>query len=98
MGPVTAIRPVVDSGMRQRPTDAAAATQTDARATARALVPLALAGREQPAGNALHRPCAAFLAQLIAAERNLPQARERRRAEPHEAIAAYAAAALSWYL
>jgi len=43
--------------------------------------------------NTPQRPSAAFLAQLIAANRNLPQARERRRAEPHEAIAAYTAAA-----
>jgi hypothetical protein len=41
----------------------------------------------------LPRPSAPFLAQLIAANRKLPQARERRRAEPHEAIAAYTAAA-----
>jgi len=41
----------------------------------------------------LPRPSAPFLAQLIAAQRKLPQARERRRAEPREAIAAYTAAA-----
>ena len=41
----------------------------------------------------LSRPSAAFLAQLIAARHNLPQARERRRAEPQQAIAAYAATA-----
>jgi hypothetical protein len=39
------------------------------------------------------RPSAAFLAQLIAAKQRLPQARERRRAAAHEAIAAYATAA-----
>ena len=42
---------------------------------------------------ARQRPSAPFLAQLIAANHNLPQARERRRADPREAIAAYAAAA-----
>jgi len=41
----------------------------------------------------LPRPSAPFLAQLIAAQRKLPQACERRRAEPREAIAAYTAAA-----
>jgi hypothetical protein len=36
---------------------------------------------------------AAFLAHLIAAKDQLPQTRERRRAEPAEAIAAYRATA-----
>jgi hypothetical protein len=39
---------------------------------------------------ALYRP-AAFLAQLIATKAQLPQTRERRRAQPGEAIAAYRA-------
>jgi len=38
------------------------------------------------------RPAAAFLAQLIAAAQREPQARERRRAEPAEAVQAYQAA------
>ena len=38
-----------------------------------------------------YRP-AAFLAQLIANKDQLPQTRERRRAAPSEAIAAYRAA------
>jgi hypothetical protein len=37
------------------------------------------------------RPQASFLAHLIATDRQLPQTRERRRAEPGDAIAAYAA-------
>jgi hypothetical protein len=37
------------------------------------------------------RPQAEFLAQLIAARGRAPQTRARRRAEPEEAIAAYAA-------
>jgi hypothetical protein len=41
----------------------------------------------------LPRTSAAYLAQLIANERQLPQTRERRRAEPLEAIAAYGACA-----
>jgi hypothetical protein len=36
---------------------------------------------------------AAFLAHLIATKEHAPQTRERRRAEPEEAIAAYRAAA-----
>ena len=39
------------------------------------------------------RTSAPFLAQLIATDRQLPQTRERRRAEPREALAAYGAAA-----
>jgi hypothetical protein len=37
------------------------------------------------------RPNADFLAQLIAAAGKAPQARQRRRAEPQDAIAAYVA-------
>ena len=47
---------------------------------------------------ATHKPSeshrqAAFLAHLIATKSQLPQTRERRRAEPAEAIAAYRATA-----
>lgn len=38
------------------------------------------------------RPAAAFLAQLIATNQQAPQTRARRRAEPEEACAVYAAA------
>jgi hypothetical protein len=38
------------------------------------------------------RPDARFLAHLIATDQRVPQTRERRRAEPQDAIAAYAAA------
>ena len=41
----------------------------------------------------LRRSSASFLAQLIANEKNLPQTRERRRADPQVALAAYGAAA-----
>jgi len=39
---------------------------------------------------AMQRPSATFLAHLIAMASHAPQTRERRRAEPHEAVAAYA--------
>ncbi len=39
------------------------------------------------------RPSAAFLAQLIATAQQAPQTRQRRRAEPQEANAVYAAVA-----
>jgi len=38
------------------------------------------------------RAVAAFIAQLVAADRLAPQTRARRRAEPEEAVAIYAAA------
>jgi len=38
------------------------------------------------------RPQADFLAHLIATREQLPQTRERRRAEPHDVIVVYAAA------
>jgi hypothetical protein len=93
VGPVTAIRPAADSGVRQRPAGAPSQAQAERGASGRALVPLPLARPTVPRQDALQRPSAAFLAQLIAAQQKLPQARERRRAEPHEAIAAYMAAA-----
>ncbi len=62
----------------------------------RALVPLApaldLSGRQSDCRNA------SFLAHLIATKDQHPQTRERRRAEPGEALAAYrAAVALSTF-
>jgi hypothetical protein len=39
------------------------------------------------------RSSASFIAQLIANEKQLPQTRERRRADPQVALAAYGAAA-----
>ena len=57
----------------------------------RALVALTpAAAAHQPSES--HRQ-AAFLAHLIATKDQLPQTRERRRAEPAEAIAAYRAGA-----
>jgi hypothetical protein len=56
----------------------------------RALVPLAA----DPTGLHKHRTAlrpAAFIAHLIACNGQLPQMRERRRAEPAEVVAAYAA-------
>lgn len=66
------------------------AAVTDSPSESRALVPLV----SKPAGEAAHRATprpAVFLAHLIATARQVPQTRERRRAEPGEAIAAYAA-------
>jgi hypothetical protein len=60
-------------------------------AQGRALVAMAPAAAVSEPEAARYRS-AAFLAQLIANKHQLPQARERRRAEPGEAIAAYRAA------
>lgn len=60
----------------------------------RALVAIAPAARARSGEAANHHHSAAFLAQLIAGKDQHPQTRERRRAEPHEAIAAYRAAAV----
>lgn len=59
-------------------------------ATGRALVPLQPV--EPSAAPVSGRPQASYLAQLIATKQQLPQTRERRRAEPEDAVAVYAAA------
>jgi hypothetical protein len=56
-----------------------------------ALVPVAAAESRDSARATKTRPNADFLAQLIAAAGKAPQARQRRRAEPQDAIAAYVA-------
>ena len=68
--------------------DEASAPQPQA---SRALVAMSPAARPHERV-ADHRE-AAFLAHLIAVKDQLPQTRERRRAEPGEALAAYHAAA-----
>ena len=69
--------------------------RTSVPATGRALVPTAFASRE-PGAAAERRSCGAFLAQLIATALKAPQTRARRRAEPGDASAAYAAATASY--
>ncbi len=56
-----------------------------------ALVPVAAAECRRTAARANGRPSADFLAQLIAMAGKAPQTRQRRRAAPREAIAAYRA-------
>jgi predicted membrane metal-binding protein len=66
-------------------------TETMPAGEGRALVALSpAAAARRPSGSHRH---AAFLAHLIATKGQLPQTRERRRAEPAEAIAAYRAGA-----
>lgn len=57
--------------------------------SSRALVPLSPSADSRPL--CVTRRQAPFLAHLIATARQEPQTRERRRAEPAEAIAAYEA-------
>jgi hypothetical protein len=73
---------------REVPADAPA----PAAGRATALIPVAAttSGRDErdwPAAS--QRPSAGFLAHMIATVAQLPQTRERRRAEPGDAIAAY---------
>jgi hypothetical protein len=56
-----------------------------------ALVPTAPSAGERQDALAVPRPNADFIAHLIATAARMPQTRERRRAEPDEALAAYRA-------
>ena len=85
---------VSDTGqavLRYGSAPAAAAAPAELRADSRALIAIApVAEAHQP--SALYRQ-APFLAQLIATKDQHPQTRERRRAAPEEAVAAYRATA-----
>lgn len=82
------------SGISNRFPASAAARRAgaDAPAPGRALVALSPVTRTEPTAFNSRRPRADFLAHLIATAQQAPQTRERRRAEPAEAIAAYAKA------
>jgi len=77
-----------DSNARPGEPDGAAADRPESRALV-SLAPHPDASEVQQAG---YRN-AAFLAHLIATKEQHPQTRERRRAEPNEALAAYRATA-----
>ena len=66
------------------------AAANDSPSSSRALVPLKLI-KSDPHLRRTPR-LAPFLAQVIASAKQLPQTRERRRAEPEDAIAAHKAA------
>lgn len=90
MGPVAAVAQSIKVGARRGVVPGAAATAAPAE-PGRALVPLNPGRRHSgPGGRAASAP---FLTQLLAAKHNLPQARERGRASPREATAAYLAVA-----
>jgi hypothetical protein len=93
---MTSVGPIIreiPGAVRTRTRDEAPAAEA-APSEGRALVAVS---PPQPAAEGERKPMrrnsASFLAQLIANERQLPQTRERRRAEPNEALAAYGAAA-----
>lgn len=65
----------------------------EATTSGRAIVPVKPIETDKSLTLPARRGSAPFLAQLIAADRALPQTRERRRAAPREAIAAYGATA-----
>ncbi len=54
------------------------------------LVPVTPTTRDSETPRAVNRPDSGFLAHLIATSAKAPQTRARRRAEPSEAISAYA--------
>ena len=82
------------SAAGRTPRQTAPAASSEQKPTGRALVPVTAV--QKPAEDhhkSSRRGSASFLAQLIANENQLPQTRERRRAEPQLALAAYGAAA-----
>ena len=89
MEPVTRITPALPD--RRLPAPQTPATGAQAAAApaspSTALVPTQPAERVSLRSRATSAP---FLAQLIAAKAQVPQARARRRAAPEEAVAAYA--------
>jgi len=88
---VTAIRSSIAAAVAgPAARDEGSGASAEATAPARALIPLQPIAPTEPALRG--RPQAGFLAHLIATERKLPQTRERRRAEPADAIAAYTVA------
>lgn len=64
----------------------------DRRETCRSLMVVEADKEAHPVGRGAHL-AAPFLAHLIATQQQAPQTRQRRRAEPEDAIALYAAAA-----
>jgi hypothetical protein len=90
MTPITGIRGSSIVGAGRAPRSEAAPPREAQISDNRALIALQpiVPGERSPAG----RPQASFLAHLIATDRQLPQTRARRRAEPADAITAYSAA------
>jgi hypothetical protein len=91
MSPISAIRGSIVGAVDRTPREPSSSPRRHPRTeSSRALIPL------EPIGSSdtplRTRPQADFLAHLIATREKLPQTRERRRAEPRDVIAVYAAA------
>ena len=90
MAPISGIRGSIISAVGGAPRQAASAPRDKQTSASRALIPLQpVAPGDTPLRTRAH---AAYLAHLIATKDKAPQTRERRRAEPAEVIAVYAAA------
>jgi hypothetical protein len=89
MTPVGRIRAAAPAGAGPVPRGEAVSSHAAATETGHALIAVAPVDRgEDPH----HWPRASFLAHLIATAEQLPQTRERRRADPEHVTALYAAA------
>ena len=90
MSPISGIRGSIVGAVDRAPREASTAPRDERTSASRALIPLQpVAAADTPLRTRAH---AAYLAHLIATKEKAPQTRERRRAEPAEAIAVYAAA------
>ncbi len=91
MSPISGIRGSIVGAIDRSPREAPSSPRRQPRAeSSRALIPLEpIAASDTPLRT---RPQAGFLAHLIATKEKLPQTRARRRAEPQDVIAVYAAA------
>jgi hypothetical protein len=90
MSPISGIRGAIVGAVGRAPREAASAPRGERASASRALIPLQpVAPGDTPLRT---RAQAAYLAHLIATKEKVPQTRERRRAEPAEVIAVYAAA------
>jgi hypothetical protein len=86
---ISPVGPIGTTRSAQRPAEAGESVVSESRA----LVAVEPAAPHAGPRTLTRHPAAPFLAQLIATHLQLPQTRERRRAEPAEAIAAYRSAA-----
>ena len=82
---VSPASPIATPRGAQRPAEA----QESGVSESRALVAVEPAAPHASPRTVTRHPAAPFLAQLIATHLQVPQTRERRRAEPADAIAAY---------
>ena len=90
MSPISGIRGSIVGAVDRTPREPSSAPRGERTSASRALIPLQpVAPGDTPLRTRAH---AAYLAHLIATQDKVPQTRERRRAEPAEVIAVYAAA------